>query len=486
MKNTKLIQLLETFTASEFSEFGKFLYSPIHNENARMRALYECLKRYHPGFNHKDFTKENIYSKLYPNGEKFDDKRLRERFSDLLKLAEDYLAIVYIRKNPIEYKRQTLYEFVYRGLDVHFNKKNKEIRKILDETKHKDVDYFLNEFQYETDKNVFLAGKQLLGRRKSVFNELSDEIDLFLKYVSSRMLIYYVLIENWKEGLNHKFETKFYESVISFIEDNNMTEYPFVKALYLRLKIIENSEDDNLYYELKDLFFNNPDKLEHQHRRRIGTILHNDASSRYLLGKQHFETERFEIMKYMLEHDMYCDEGAWLSRENYFNYVSASINLNDLVWAEEFIKNYTDKVDPKKREDACCFAKGLLCYHKKEYDRALTELSRIKGNDYAYLLKIKALHTRIFFELGDLEKVLIIVDSLKHYVSSNSLIPQTFKRRYTNYNDILYKLTRLKLDPDEFKASKLVDEIKGFTMDDLTTNKTWLLEMAMELKSEFK
>ena len=65
-------------------------------------------------------------------------------------------------------------------------------------------------------------------------------------------------------------------------------------------------------------------------------------------------------------------------------------------------------------------------------------------------------------------------------------MPQTFKRRYTNYNNILYKLTRLKLNPDEYKASKLIDEIKSSTMDDLTTNKTWLLEMAMELKGKLQ
>ncbi|NOS84173.1 MAG: hypothetical protein HOP31_03440 [Ignavibacteria bacterium] len=450
-----------------------------------MRLLYNYLKKYHPDYSHKDFTKENTYYCLYSAGENYDDKKLRERFSDMMRLAEEFLSILYIRKKPLEHKRQTLYEYVSRGLDVHFNKKNNEIRKILDETEIKDVDYFMNEFIYESDKNVFFAGRELLGRRKSVFVDLAGEIDLFLKYVSSRMLIYYVLIENWKEGLNHKFESKFYESVISFIEDNNMTEYPFVKALYLRLKIIENGEDDSLYYDLKNLFLNNPDKIERQHMIRIATILHNDATGRYLQGKEQFEIERFEIMKYQLENDMIYDERAWLSRENYFNYVSASINLNDLKWAEEFIENYTDKIDPKKREDACCFAKGLLCYHKKEYDEALTELSRIKGNDYVYQLKIKALHTRIYFELDDLEKVLVIIDSLKHYVSSNLLIPQTFKRRYTNYNNILYKLTRLKLNPDEFKASKLIDEIKSSTMDDLTTNKTWLLEMAMELKGKF-
>jgi hypothetical protein len=486
LKNTKLIQLLETFSVSEFNEFGKFLYSPFHNENGRMRTMYDCLKKYHPHFTHKDFTKENVFSRLYSANEVFDDKKLRERFSDMLRLAEDFLAIVFIRKNPLEYKRQTLYEYIYRGLDVHFNKKNKEIRKILDETKVKDIDYFLNEFHYETAQSVFFESRELVGRRKSVFDGLASEIDLFLKYFSSRMVLYYTLIENWKEALNYKFEYKFYDNVMKFVEDNNMTQYPFIKALYLRLKIIENEEDDRLYYELKNLYINSHEVIERSHRIRIGTILYNDALRRYMLGKEKFEKERFEVMKFQLENEMYCEEGAWLSREQYFNYVSASINLDEVKWAEDFIEKYTHRVDPNKRADASSFVKGLLCYHKKKYDEALTELSRIKGSDYVYQLKIKALHTRIYYELGDCEKVLVIIDSLKHYVSSNSLIPLTLKRRYSNYISILYKLTRLNLNEDEYKIIKLIEEIENYTIDELTTNKPWLHEMAEELKEKLK
>ena len=65
MKNTKLIQLLGTFTTAEMNELGKFVRSPFHNESPKMIKLYDALKKYHPDFENKKFTKENIFSMIY-------------------------------------------------------------------------------------------------------------------------------------------------------------------------------------------------------------------------------------------------------------------------------------------------------------------------------------------------------------------------------------------------------------------------------------
>ena len=434
-----------------------------------MVRLYNSLKKYYPDFSDTRCTKENIYYELY-GSEVFEDKKFRERFSGMMKLAEEYLSYVYIKKRPLEFKRQEMYELAQRGLDFHFDKKDKEIRTILDNTKIKDIDYFLNEFIYFSDKSVFYEDRPLFGKRKSVLDEVAQEVDMFLKYFSSRMILYYTLMHNRKEIINYKFEYKFYDSVMKFIEDNRLTEFPFIKALYLRLKITENEDDDDLFYELKKLYKDSSEQLSQENRIRIGTILNNDALRRFTKGKEKFEKELFEIMKFQLENDMYADEHDQLSREQYFNFVSTSVSLGEIEWAEKFVENYTVKIDPNKRKDACSYVKGLLHYHKKEYDQAFKELSKIKGGDYVYHLRIKALHSRIYFELMDYEKVLLLIDSFKHYISSNSIIPKPISKRYTNFINVLHKLTKLKFNPDEYSILKLLEEIKNYSIDDITTN----------------
>jgi hypothetical protein len=482
LKKTKLIQLLDTLTADEFTDLGKFINSPFHNESPKMRMMYSFLKKYYPAFDHTGCTKENIFRVLYPESKKYDDTKLRERFSDMLRLAEDYLSFLHIKKNLVNYKRQALLEFSERRLDVHFDKKNKEITAILDKTTAKDVNYFLDVYNNNAALNAFYANRKLLGKRKEGYDEFVKEVWHFLRYVSSQMTNYYVTMYNWKDILNYEFSYELYKPVMKFIEENNLTSYPLIKAQYQILKIMENEDDDSLYYELKKTYIEDMEHLAERDRIRTGTLLINDALRRFMLGKKDFNAERFEIMKLQLENEIYQIEDGWLSRELYFTYVLTSISLGDIKWAEEFISNYTFKVAPNIRKHAYLYVKGLICFHKKEYENALEELSGIKGGDFTYFVNIKSLYAKIYFEMGDYEKVLSVLDSFKHYLSSNPLIPKFTRIRYTNYIRIMNKLTILKFDKDEFNVVKLISEIKGYSTNDITTSKEWLLEKAMELQ----
>ncbi len=447
-----------------------------------MRVMYTFLKKYYPAFEHKDCCKEKLFSILYSEKSEYDDTRLRERFSDMLRLAENYVAFERFKKNPFEFKNQSLLDFSERGLDIHFDKKYKEIKDILHKTRVKDLNYFLQSYYHEADWNNFYEHRNLSGKRKHGNDDFIREIDTYICCFAAYMTSYYVSMYNYEAVMDYRFEYKFYEPVMKFIEDNNLNFYPLIRAQYLILKIRENENDETLYYRLKETYLNDRDEFSAPDRMRIGTLLTNDALRRFKEGKAEFNAERFEIMKLQLEDETYTKEHSWLSREQYLNYVMTSVQLGDFDWAGKFIEEYTEKLAPDRREHAYLYARGFIQYHKKDYDTALRSLAAIKGGDFNYFILIKTLYTRIYFETSDYEKVLSVVDSFRHYLSSNSAIPEYTKTKYSNYIRILNKLVLLKFNYDEFSAEKLAEEIRGISINELTTNKDWLLEKTMELK----
>mgnify|MGYP001218882127 CR=1 FL=1 len=156
LDNTKLIKLLKTFTPSEFSEFGKFLNSPFHNESPKMQKLFRYFKKYFPDFKGAGFTPEKAFSGIYGNV-KYENKKLRERLSDMLSLAENYLAIVNLKNDSVKYKMLTLNEFAKRDLPVHFDKKHRELLAILNGEVFKNENSFYDEYILHSKKLNFTS-----------------------------------------------------------------------------------------------------------------------------------------------------------------------------------------------------------------------------------------------------------------------------------------------------------------------------------------
>ncbi|MEO8209741.1 MAG: hypothetical protein ABI840_04205 [bacterium] len=487
MNNTKLIQLLKTFTHHEFHEFGKFINSPFHNESHMMILFYDYLKNHYPDFNGADFTKENIYKKIYSEG-KYEDKKVRERFSDMLTLAEDYLAFIDLKMNHYKLKSHTLEQLAARRLDVHFNKKVKEIHTILDSKAIKDIDYYHDSYLFQRVSTDFYDNRELMGKRMHRLDDLSLEVDFFQTFFVTQMVFYYVLMKNKEHHLNYKFKYRFYEQVMSFADENNFDDNIMVKFYSLTLKLMENSEDEKLYYKLKKLFIHSAHLLGITHKVIIGTELHNVALNNFMTEKPGFEKEQFEIFKLLLEYESYSMEEGWMSREIYFNGVIISVAANDLEWAENFIKYYTLRVAPDKRENAHLYVTGLWQYTQKKYDPALDSLSKIRGTDFYYYIRIHALRSKIYFEQAEYEKVLNLISSFKQFLTTTPAIPEMIKKRYTNYINALHKLTLLvtSANCNEYDISKLEKEIKSFLFDEITTNKTWLLEKVSELRRSTK
>ncbi len=483
MIKSKLIELLKTFSSFELNELGKFINSPLHNDSKLMIKLYDSLKKYYPDFSNKRLTKENLYTELY-GSTKYEDKKLRERLSDMHKLAVDYLSWMDYKKDPVTFKRHSLNQLTIRGLEIDFNKKFREIQSILDTKGKKNENFFYFQHNQLNDKRTFYETKLLTGKRKPYYEDLKSEIDQFTLYFVSKMLVYYILMQNREMGVKFDFDYKMYEPIMKFMSENNFDSYLTIRSFYLAVKLGENNENEAIYFELKKYLIAHEEFLEMGDKKLLFTELFNYAMFRSYKGKSRFEKEAFDIMNLQIKHETYPSENeGYMDYAFYISYVMLSIGLGSLELTEKFINDHTRKLNPLKEVNICPFAKGLLHYAQKEYSKAIEDISKIGGVDFTLYIRIKALLSKIFFDQEEYESVLTLIDSFKHYLSSNKMIPESLRIKYTNFINILRRLTLLSvsLEKDEYNISKLISDINNFSIEELTTNKSWLLERVHKL-----
>jgi hypothetical protein len=481
LKNSKLIQLLKTFSSSEFTEFGKFVKSPFYNESKKMILLYDFFKKYFPDFNSINFTKENAFKNVYGNAV-YQDKKLRDRFTDMIKLAEKYLAILGMRASVCDEKLFVLHQHRQRQLPSHFYKKYNEIKLTLDKSKIKDVPSLYDYYAVESIKEGMIESFTPVGKRKHSNENLEYQMECFIKYFTTRMLLYYNIMNNWSLQFNYKFDYKLYESLMQYTAEKSYNDPPILRAAYLMLKMRDDKDNEQYYFELKKIFIKSIESFSAFDKTMISAALYNEAQRRYMEGNEEFSAERFKMIKLQLKYKTFFMMNDSISREQYLNAVIIPISLGKLQWAKKFAQEYKNRLPPHTREEALAYTAAYIKYSQKDYGKSLEELLKIKGGDYIYYLKIKTLQSRIYFEQNEYEKLLSMIDSFKHYVKSNPAIPEETIKRYINFNSVLHKLTMLVIKYDEYKITKLIKDINRFSYNEVTTNKSWLIEKANELK----
>ena len=460
------------------NEFGKFLNSPFHNESLKMVRLFNYLKKFHPDFKSELLSRELIFRKMYGDAG-FSDKKLRERFSDMMRLADDFLAIVNARKNPVRYKMFTLDEFSGRNLAVHFDKKHREIFNLTEKQVFKNENSLYDDYMLYSKKIGFYQSLKPVGKRKPFFDEFSVYVEMFLRYFTAQMLQNYSVINNIKNVINHPYEKQFYGEVMKYADEQDLERYPLIKALRLMIKINENREDTASYFSLKKIYLKYHSKMSSSDKAMIGTELFVHTRIMVRTGRIDFKSECLDMMKLQIEHKTHPIENGYMKRETFLASVDTALSQGDDVWARTFIKDHSSDVAPELRKDINYWAKATMLYNEKKYEMALTEFSRIKTSDFVFYFWVKVPVSRIYYELKEYDKVLMLIDSYNHYTAANKLIPDYSKVWYSAYFSLLYKVTSLALKYDEHKLLKLADEIKK---SPLSSNSTWLTEKLYELK----
>lgn len=484
MLKSKFLDVMRTFSHNEFREFRNFVRSPFHNTNKKVIAIIEILNKYFPDLSNKKLGKENLFALLYPS-KKYNDVVMRILISDLLKLSEEYLAITNFRKDQVTEKKFLLNELNERNLHSLFKRNLNSAEKDLSRETLIDVSYFSDLFELQSKKidNIISKGNQ---------PESANDVRIQGEYLITHFLINILNIahelETQRDVLNVKFDFNIVSEFINYFNmtgfikktgDNNFRYQPIIEIYYyMYMSIIHTGVEEN-FLKLKDLIYSNFNIFKREEKFNLFIILESLCTFSISSGKRDYFTHLFDIYNLMISKELYTHSESEYFQINLFrNMFYTALVLNEISWAENFVKRYLDKVSPQSRDDIGHLAYAYIHFSKKEFEKALVEINEVRYNFFVYKYDVRILTLKIYYELNYFEQALSLLDTFSHFLAGNKKVSEELKQSFTGFLFFLRKLIKIRSGTKEDSPGMLIQKIKR---TEKLNNKKWLLEKAVEI-----
>ena len=446
MKNTKIIELLKTFTEKELGGFGDFVSSKYFNQNEKIIKLFEILKKNSPDFDSDEIAKGNVYAKIFGK-KKYEDEKMRTLISNLMKLCKKYLIQLNIESKSQHMNLHLLSQLKERGQKTLFDYEYNKLKTSLDQYNFKERDYYF--IKYYMELELYFSDPTAIKDtylQQPLIENVSDNFEML--FLLDALDINYNKLTR-KSKLNYNPEFVFFDVIKSKIESNDFPDTPIIPLKYYIFMCVQNPLQEEYYEKAEKIFYNNLDVISPNEKAYINTGLINYCWLRVGLGDEKYFRKVFELYKVGLEEGMYFYENKYLLTSLFNGIIKCSCYLKELNWLFKFIYEYKNKLAPEQRKEAVNVAYSKYYFEKKDFDSALKHINKINASSSLLKLEIKILTIKILFELDYVESVYSSIDSIKHFFKSNKLLHPAIIEQGHAFAKAIKKLTDLKEKNDK-------------------------------------
>lgn len=473
----KLLDVLRTFNEIEFSEFDKFLRSPFHNEGRNYSGILKALKKYYPAFDHKNFTKENLFRVIY-QGEKFNTNKINIAFSRMYKASLDFLAIYNLKSNDFEIKRLTLGQLNRRKLYHMFDKLLPETLNMIKPNSDFSERYFEEKsLLYRIAAEKIFSAEEVYSRKK----EIAKRTEYTLYSVINKIIMCRYDLSLFHNEFGSDFDTGFINQFFKDVNIENIleslgtsgSEYYSVLALKYYGLLLRTPCDENIYTKYKELFYLHLEKLSFSEKYVYFNNMTGFCIRKSNDGYKIYDNELMRIYKEMMQYELYGHTPEeYFDLSHYRNMLLSALDINDLGFINDLINIYSKHLSPHYRDDMVNYSKAKLYYAMNKTETSLKFASKVKQDFFLFKTDIKILLLQLYFDSGFFEELFSLIDSFKHFIAGSSDISDARKARYMNFLKYLSAITKLNIHFDSEKNSKVKFELT--TAKDVALS-SWLL-----------
>jgi hypothetical protein len=439
---SNLLEIFRKFSPKELKEFGEYVRSPFFNKNQSIVKLYEYLKKQFPEFDEKKVEKETVYLKLF-QGTKYNDGFMRTIMFNLAQLAEDYIAFCNYKNDKYSVKRHMAVEFNNRDLRKLFEKNIKEINSMLDKVSVKDGDFYYNRFYIEYENLYYLSKLHFDKSEKFIYKTGVHNIFNHITYFYLiRVLKFYLYILNTKNIYKVDYKTNIIEDILKGFNPVLFEDVPLVNIYYNLLMLYLKEDDESYFYKLKKIA-GQLDHIPYEEKVEIYINMENYCKRKIRYGDKKFTGELFEIYQQELDNKSYTIMGI-MPHKLYKNIVDTALKLNEFDWTEKFIEDYKKELADEHKENTYLYCRGIIEFYSGNFEKALEILAKVKYDEIYHKAEMKCMIMAIYYELNIEDTLLASLDSFRHFLSNDKIIPEDRKLNYFNFLRFLKKLNNAK------------------------------------------
>lgn len=395
MQKTKLAQLLNKLEETEVKAFNKFLASPYFNNSPVIIRYWEQLKKNLSQLDAPSLHAEKLFKKLFPK-EEFQEKKLRQIRSRLLKLLEEFLVIEQLKKDNYAYKKRVADVYFEKELKLEFEKRYQLLLKDLK------VEDFLTGEQLHRKLSLYhqLYFNHLHTKRDEYPKYLSASTDLLESYYERQKQLYALEWFSHQERYSHAIPTLILQYKKG-LHTNGSELTDTLESIYknmLKLFLVPQEMEKTAYYLCKDQLTKNYYHLGSKEKNIFLKLLINFCITRFKEGKQ-LDEELFYL------YDLGLSDNSIFVNEKITNLTFLSIVINasklkKIDWARSFVNLEKWRLYEDKKETYLGFAEAAILFYSDNFKDCLKLISNL---DYTYftLMEVvkRELQIRAAFEI---------------------------------------------------------------------------------------
>ena len=444
MLQSKLIQVLQTFSEKELKQFQDWLAADIFNKNKTIRQFYALLLPFAPTFEHKKaiirLDKNLIFKRLYKN-EPYNNLKMNNLVSDTYQLLCDFLAYKRFQESE-QLSRLCLMDELYeKGLYKNVEQEAKKFEQQQATSLIRNADFYYDKYLFYKQKDALFLSKP--NRTADVNLQLkNDYLDLF--YFAMKLKIACDMTSR-NTVIQADYQSPFLEELRLHYENEpeKYREIPAITVYYQVLQMLLNPDESKYYYQLKTHLAENVDKFPNEELRTLYDYVRNYCIRKINDGETIYYQEILNLYQFLLDKKIIFQNGH-LTEWDYKNITTVGLRLETYDWTENFINQYKNSLPEAVRENAFIYNLASFYYEKNEYKKSLQLLHEVKFTDTTYHLGAKIIQLKSYYELKETEPFYALTDAFQIYVKRNRQLSDYRKTAYLNLIKVTKKIYKLR------------------------------------------
>jgi len=490
MKESRIFELLRSFSKAEVRKFRSFLLSPYFNRSEKVVKLYDGIIKHYPSFHNSAIFIKTLHKRITQTRE-FKASTYRELISQLTELAFNFISLEESLKNKSLTNYLLMENIRERGLDGLYKLLMKRLR--VDSYENDiDVDFLYYKFLMESSIfNWSVQFDKVIKKAKAVFqfqhlNKASLYLTIFyLTEIISEHIASLIYSEKYNIVKNECFVEKLLEKInIDEILRIAKSEgkYEGIIDLYSGLlSMFADFEDTEKFYAYKKVFLKHQNKLSNEEKsfHLSKLISYSLLKTKQPLTQGIFELELFELYQILLKtHYNGVDKTSYFPPNLFRDILLLSLKLTKYQWAENFLNEYSKFLTGKEREALSNLGYSFYYFSICKFDKALECLNRISYDYFILKYDVKNLKLKIFYELGCNEEILCLIDAYKESLIRDHMLNDFSKKKYKNFISILEKLVKYRENGKKLEKSVLIHDLRN---GQNIIYKDWLIKKIEEI-----
>ena len=470
MRNSRLIQLMDSLSSKELRQLRKVVRSPFFNQRQDLIRLFDFLTEQLLIIKQIP-SKEKASQYIYPK-EKYDPQRIRFLMSLLTKTIEKYLAYQAFDEDEIGVKLKLAQVYREKKLDNFFNKTVADASNILEKQQLRNGTHYSNKYEIQNEKYLHTS----LGKRNIEQNLqlISDNLDI--AYISMKLKQTCISLSHqtvYKKDYNFNFLPELIKPLVT----SELLDVPAIGAYYHCYHALIDLKNEHHFQSLKTIILDNAACFSNREIQDLFLLAINYCIRKVNNGKKEFAQIGLDLYKTGLKKEILYTDG-YLTPYTYRNIIALGLIIKEYEWVENFLHDYKIALEKKHRESIFSFNLAKLEYERKNFDHALSLLQQSHYKDLLLNLAAKTITLKIYYELNEYKLLDSHLDSMKIFIRRKKIIGYHKK----NYLNLIYYVKALtELNYYDAQAKKTL--IQKIETEEILMEKAWLLEQVKTVGS---